>query len=202
MVSEEDSEEEEEDEIISEAAEYSPKSEFSKPKIIYDAMERCLVARAKEMKAGYYNTKLTKEGIPIKQWVEDTRQIFIGSVIAAQTCLNPEIKQEEAFKKRIDKYEKDKETIKKKYIYKERIQKNNKGRVMWVMTGTEFIPDIDAKVIVQDVFDQRKAIEIIGGWNNYTNSYWNELVEVYDKILATLNDLINNLNYFKMGVRF
>lgn len=192
----------EEDEIISEAAEYSPKSEFSKPKIVYTAMEKCITDRGKEMKAGYYNTKLTKEGAPIRQWVEDTRQVFIGSVIAVKTCLSPEIKLNEPYKKLIEEYEKKKEELKKKYIYKERVQKNEGGIVMWVETNNNFIPEIDAKVIMKDVYNPSTAIEVIGGWNNHTNSYWNDSVEIYDKILATLNDLINKLNYFKMEIRF
>ena len=62
---------EENDEIISEEAEYSAKSEFSKPKIVFNAMQKCIESRAKEMKPGYENTKLTRDGLPIRTWIED-----------------------------------------------------------------------------------------------------------------------------------
>lgn len=194
--------EQDEDEIISEAAEYSPKSEFSKPKLVYTAMEKCINARGKEMKAGYYNIKLSKEGAPMKIWIEDSRQVFAGTVMAVKTILSPEIKLNPDYRKVIEKHISKIKEIKNKYVYEEKKLVNNDGVMLWIKNGMRYIPEIGTKVIMGDVENPENATSTIGGWDNYTNCYWNETVEIYDKILETLNDLINKLNYFKVGIRF
>ena len=72
-------------------AEYSPKSEFSKPKVCEDATRKCIELRAKEMRKGYFNTTFSKEGLPQKTWIEDSRKAYCSSVIALLRLMSPEV---------------------------------------------------------------------------------------------------------------
>lgn len=183
-------------------AEYSPKSEFSKPKIVYEAMQKCMNSRGDEMKAGYYNTKLTPEGIPIRTWIKDSRQVYIGTVIALRGLLSPEIKLNPKYKERMDSSKEKLLEFHNKYVYSERIRSSKDGRMIWVKTGRKYIPEIDDFVLIQDANRPQQAMESKGAWNSFVNSYWNECVTVYDEIFECLNDLINNLNYFKQAISY
>ncbi len=190
------------DDIDSDEAEYSSKSDFSKAKIIYEAMQKCIEARGKEMKAGYYNNKVSNDGSVIKMWVEDSRQVFVGTVNVLRGLLSPEIKNEPAYKDVIKKYYDRKKTIRQNYIYKEKKPVNNNGRLTLQPTGREFIPEIGATVAIPSLINPQLANISPGGWDNNINAYWDELVTLYDYIFAVLNDLINNLNYFKQVVAY
>lgn len=198
----EDYDEEDDEEL----AEYSPKSDFSKAKVVEDAIRKCIEARGKEMKAGYYNTKLTKEGDPIRMWVEDSRQIFIGTVIALRTLLFPEIKTDTTCKESLKKIDEKKKQILDKYSYKEKsLERDTKTRRMiWKENGNKIMPEIDAVVVAFNPMNPQVAKEIRGGWNLYTNAYWNDLVDIYDRTFATLNNLIgsDSINYFKTKSSF
>ena len=130
-------EKEEEDDIIDGFAEYSPKSEFSKPKITFDASERCMQLRAKEMKKGYFNTTISKEGFPIKVWIEDSRKSFCSSVDALYSLLVPEILEDKKEKKEsgkehpIDKIKKRIKELFEKYAYYVQEPKYNKGKLIF-----------------------------------------------------------------------
>ncbi|HEA46776.1 MAG TPA: hypothetical protein ENH99_03260 [Candidatus Pacearchaeota archaeon] len=190
------------DDIDSDEAEYSSKSDFSKAKIVYEAMQKCIAARGKEMKAGYYNIKLSNDGSPLKMWVEDSRQVFIGTVESLRGLLSPEIKNEEEYKKSITTYYEAKKTIKAQYVYKEKLPENEKGRVLLKESGRNFIPEIGTTVILPDLKNPSLGQNIPGGWDNNINAYWDEMVVLYDYIFAVLNDLINQLNYFKQAVAY
>lgn len=188
--------------IESDNAEYSAKSDFSKAKIIYDAMQKCIQARGKEMKAGYYNHKVSNDGSILKMWVEDSRQVFIGSVEVLRGLLSPEIKNEKEYKNAIKKYYEHKNSIKKIYEYHEKMPENEKGKILLKKTGRSFIPEIGLAVIVPDLRNPVMGKSVMGGWDNNVNAYWDELVILYDYIFAILNDLINHLNYFKQSIAY
>ncbi len=184
-------------------AEYSLKSDFSKAKVAEEATKKCIDARGKEMKAGYYNTKLTKDGQPIRTWVEDYRQIYIGTVIALRNLLSPEIKNNKNCKQSLKKLDEDKKKIFDSYCYTEKIQEINKiGRLVWKDDSRKMIPEIDDVVVVKNPGNPSMGLRGKGHWNLYVNAYWNDLVDVYDKIFATLNNLIDSLNYFKQKSSF
>ncbi len=190
------------DEIDSDGAEYSSKSDFSKAKIVYEAMQKCIDARGKEMKAGYYNNKISNDGSILKIWVEDSRQVFIGTVEVLRGLLSPEIKNEDAYKKVIKNYYERKKTIRNNYIYKEKTATNKNGTIMLEETKRKFIPEIGAMVIIPSIQNPKLAQQARGGWDNYVNAYWDEMIILYDYIFAVLNDLINHLNYFKQAVAY
>ena len=193
-------EETNEEEVISEGAEYSPKSEFSKPRIVEKAIMLCIEARGREMKAGYYNTKITKDGQPIRIWVEDARKVFVGRVDALISILSPELIGYDK-KEKVENLLKKKEETLKKYCYQEQVlKKGETNRLVWIPNNNVIMPEIDDTVVIVNPQRPNSAVEIKGGWNLKVNAYWNELIEIYDKIFSQLNNLIDNLNYFKQGI--
>ncbi len=192
------------EEVVSEGAEYSPKSEFSKPRICEKAIMLCLESRGSEMKAGYFNTKIDKNGDPHKSWVEDSRKVFIGKVNAIKCLMSPEIGESKTTKEKIKELDEKVKKIFESYSYKEvEMKKNKSNRLVWIKTGNKIIPEIDDPVVIviNPQFPNKASFQK-GGWNLKVNAYWNELVEIYDKMFSQLNNLAHELNYFKTGVSF
>ncbi len=190
------------DDIDSEEAEYSSKSDFSKAKIIYEAMQKCIEARGKEMKSGYFNNKISNDGSITKIWIEDTRQVFVGTVEILRGLLSPEIKNTPKYKEVIKKYYDRKKEIKENFIYVERLPELQNGRISLKETARKFMPEIGSIVIIKDIRNPSIGKQVRGGWDNQVNAYWDELIVLYDYIFAVLNDLINHLNYFKQQIAY
>ena len=165
-------------------------------------MQKCVEARSKEMHKGFWNTKVTKDGLPIRTWNEDSRQVFIGCVIALKSILSPEILQEADYKTKLEKFEEKIKESKETYSYKEVEEQLRDGRSMWIKTGKTFIPEIGSSVIVQNSKRMKIGSPVLGGWDNKVNIYWEVVLEQYDKIFACLNQLINKKNYFKQRVSY
>ena len=186
------------DEIISEAPEYSIKSEYSKASLVFKASETCRDLRSTEMSKGFYNYKLNKEGeIIARVWNPDSRKSFIASVEALRILLTPEISRNENIKKRI-------------ILLKE---KEKKLLEDYSITEEEetFIPEIGfKKFITRSVSrgdnstkpNRNESIEQVGYYDLKTNNYWNKRVYISDNLFETLNILIDALNYFKAGASF
>ena len=194
------------DGIIEEFPEYSPKSDFSKAEIVKIVVQRCCEVRANEMKSGYWNMSVSKIGTPIKEWHADTRKQFISAVDSLRSLLNPEVRRDERFKK-IEKQimEKCKE-IWNKYAYADirvtqSVDNNNvQSGVSYKKTGNKYMPDIGASVVMITGLNRFKVSQ--GGWDNYVNAYWDNLLSLYDNIFASLNDLIDRNNYFKQKLHY
>ncbi len=190
---------EKKEEVVSELGEYSPKSDFSKAKLVYDAIQKCIEARGKEMKAGYENTKLTKDGLPITTWIPDARQIYVGCVVALQCILSSEIISNKNYNEKIkgcDGKIKENEAT-HSYEELEKELEEGTGRVKWVKTGQKFIPEIGSVVVMPSVRVPGLGNSIKGGWDSKTNLYWSAVIKEYDKMFSYLNQLVNKLNFFK-----
>ena len=202
------------DDIIDGFAEYSPKSEFSKPKIVFDASERAMVLRAKEMKKGYFNTTVSKEGLPIRHWVEDSRKSYCSAVTALSSLLIPEFLEDDGYKEKakaakeaneewtnpIVKIKKEILTCFKKYAYYVLILDKTKKEIIRYVNGDKyFMPEVDAVVSIRKIFPDgsEELKEIPGHWNQYIDAYWNEMVILNDKLFEELIRIIHRLNYFK-----
>ncbi len=205
------------DQIIDGGAEYSAKSDFSKPKIVFTANEICIQLRSKEMKRGYFNTTISKDGLPIRTWVEDTRKAYCSSIIALSSLLTPEILEDDSFseqekkfkdnpknkdkvyKNPIDKVEEDIDKCFKKYAYYVLEPKNINGNINYIKTDKYFMPEVDEVVSIRKVFPDfsEELIESPGCWNKYINAYWNEMVIHQDKLFKELMRIIHRKNYFK-----
>jgi len=189
--------------IIQEAPEYSPKSDFSKAEMVKLAVMKCIEMRAQEMKAGFWNTKLTKDGFPIKEWKADSRKQFVSSVDALRSLMNPEILRDSIFKKAQEKFIEQLKKLWDSYAYEEMqltMKQDGKtygGVPIYKKTGRKYMPDVGANVVVPENVFSNQASAGKGLWDERVNAYWDNLLFLYDQIFATLNDLIDRNNYFK-----
>ena len=200
---------EDESSWIDEGAEYSPKSEFSKPSVVEDATRKCFELRSKEMKKGYFNTKFTKEGMPLKVWIEDSRKAYCSSVIALKHLLMPEIladkiTNKKGKKKRTPVYKDIKlGTILKKYSYFILEKKEINGKTRYIKTDRYYMPEMDESIFIRKIFpdDNEELLKINGRWNPYVNAYWDHMVKKCDLMFSELMRVIHRLNYFKQSLR-
>lgn len=198
-----DNNEDDEDNIIEESPEYSPKSDFNKAKLADDAVRKCIEVRGQEMKAGFWNTKLTREGQPIREWKEDSRKAFISTVKALRALLNPETRRDKIF----PVFEKDIEAKLKAlwdlYAYEEwatTLKEDSRvygGIPIFKKSGRKYMPEINSEVNIQTNPFAKHMSPIRGGWDLQVNAYWDQVLDVYDKIFAALIDLSDRCNYFK-----
>ena len=196
--------EEEIDEEISSGAEYSPKSEFSKPKLVEQTVLKCVESRSQEQREGYFNYKLDSQGNPIaKIWVPDSRKVYDSHIMALRNLLSPEIKNNKKYQKVEGEIAEEKKKLFERHGYKVRKQEWDKsGRAKWVETKEVLMPEIDELVVCEDPRSQGSAVQSKGLWNSHVYAYWNELTPLNDKLFAALNELVDSLNYFKQKARF
>ena len=186
--------------------EYTKKSEFSKAKVVEDAIRKVEECRSQEMKEGYYNYSTSPNGDMKKVYIPDSRKEFIGAVESLISILTPEIRRSNEMVKVLEYFKKNKQELFDKYAIK-RIFKNGNG----LKEGESYIPNIDDEtpsMITQ--LDTRgfklgsKVNYDKGVYNYNANSYWDGIVELYDFLFAELNVLISSkkVNFFKQGASF
>ena len=191
-----------------EGAEYSKKSGFQKPDLVQDAVRKVIEAMGSEMRSGYFNYTSSNSGESNKVYVEDTRKKFMGTVYALYCLLSSEIGIEEGKTKGtmdmtfISSFE-----SKKKAIFDERavsptwIDSNDKAIVS--NKDRKYIPELDEEVIYYELektgtYSCKKIRKTAKGyWNAQVNEYWNEILELHQKLFSELNKLIASTNYFK-----
>ena len=189
----------EQDETISEGAEYSSKSEFSKPKLVEEAIRKCVEARSKEMRSGYYNYKFDKSTDSyVKIWIQDTRKIFDAHIKAVRNLLSPEIKADSIYLSKEKKIKEEMKNIFNKHCYTIRFLENH----IWKFTDQKVIPEHDEEVICNLTNGSNTADKIKGGWNLHTTIYWDEITIGNDIMFGMLNDLVSRINYFKQKVNY
>jgi len=181
-------------------AEYSKKSEYSKPAVIQTQVMKCNDLRSKEMVEGHTIRTFDKSGNYKVIDIPDTRQPFIGGVIALRTNLTPEILREDNIKKSIGKIDEDAKNLFEKYKYKELILVFRERTPKLVYSGNEYIPKKGA-ILVNNINRSSgkppSENKVEGFWDNKISAYWDEMVLLYDKLFAELNILIDINEYFK-----
>ena len=186
---------------LSDAPEYSSKSDFSKALIVADTMKRVLECRAKEMKMGYYNMTVSNDGNEIKTWIPDSRKEFISSVVALKLFLTPEIYRNERVKKYVKEFEESKKDVFEKFCYNE--LKLDETEYKLKETGNKFIPTIDSFIpFIYWEKGVKVKSEKKGVWNDKVQQYWDGMLSLYDKLFEELSCLLDSINYFKSQVRY
>ena len=66
-----------------------------------------------------------------------------------------------------------------------------------ILTGKTWMPNKDERLL--NIYSGHFEV---GLWNNSINSYWDELVTLYDDLFGELNCLIERLGYYKPSRRF
>lgn len=202
---------EEESGWVDAGAEYSPKSEFSKAKVCEDATRKCIELRAKEMRSGYFNTTFSKEGLPLKTWIEDTRKAYCSSVIALRHLMSPEVMKDIPKKKKGETQsttiifnEIDLDKLYNDYAYSILEPITNNGKTIYRASNKSYIPEMDESVKIRKIFPDgnEQLITIAGYWNTNVNAYWNEMVRKCDELFKELMNVMDRLNYFKQQIRY
>lgn len=192
-----------ENNIVGEEAEYAASSEFSKPKLVEESVRKVIESRSKEMCEGYWNYTVSDNGVPLKKWIPDQRMIYDAAITALRNLLNPEIIENKNFQDFEKTFNEAKESLLKKYGYKELIPKQEGTKITYEESKDVYIPRIGDEVLIKkNISGKLTAIEIVGGWNRKTNFYQDEMIKLNDKLFAALNDLIANLNYFKSEISY
>lgn len=182
------------DDIVSESVEYSPKSEFSKPTLVQQSVEKCLILRSVEMRGGYYNYQMNGSDIANKIWIADSRKSFCASVEALRILLTPEISRDDAYKIAISKILENKKKLFDKYSIED--------------NGEKYIPfSGETKVKQRRVLSGRTSFrteeyKVLDFYDKQISLYWNNRLELADDLFELLNSLVDSLNYFKSGARF
>jgi len=99
---------------------YSTEQEqaFSHQGLVMKGMTKCLEAGCKEMRSGYWNTRADRFGNIIKNYIEDTRKVFIECVETLEMIMVCDI--DEDAKKKIDKLKEDLQRVYKKLLNDEK----------------------------------------------------------------------------------
>lgn len=200
-----DNKEDKDENPISAGSEYSSKSEFSKARVILEAIQKCFNARAKEMIPGYFDKKFDQLGVPHMVWTSDQREVFNSSVEGLKSLLAPEIENSEDYKAGSKAIEKKKKELFEKYCYTElKPETNEQHRVIFTPTKNKYMPYKDEKVLITQITpDGRISIkDIVGGWNRRVDFYIDGMVKLNDELFSGMNQLIDSLNYFKSGRKF
>ena len=191
----------------------SSKTDFSYPALVMRAIEDCRIKRAVEMKEGYFNDKLDKQGNVRREWIPDTRKIFFGSVDALNGLLDHKLKKDKEFQKvmfsQVKKNKKGKYKIisegisqKLKKIFNEfAYEKMEAVKEGWKKIDFKYIPQINEEVAILSIKHENKFIVVRGGWNDKVNSYHDAKVPIYDKLFAELVSIVERLGYFKKKSR-
>jgi len=194
-------EENEQEELLDlDEAEYSKKSEYSKPAVIQTQVMRCNELRSKEMVEGHTIRTFDKAGNYKVIDIPDTRQPFIGGVIALKTNLTPEILRELKITESLSKINKEIENLFNKYKHKELVLKFEDRKPILVYSGNEYIPKKGAILVnnIKRSSGKPPSENMVEGlWDNKISAYWDEMVLLYDKLFAELNVLIDINDYFK-----
>ncbi len=113
------------------------KRDFSYPEMVSIAVKKCIEVGGKEMREGYYNTRMDNQGNISRVYVEDTRLEFIESVEQLKAVLEREFDNDakKNIKSHYDSLKKifnvHYEMEKKEWnslSYKEKIKRTEKGR--------------------------------------------------------------------------
>ncbi len=191
------------DEVLEES-EYSRKTEFSKAVLASSQVERCLVARSKDMRPGYTTYVVDKNGESHPKIITDTRKEFVSSVEALKNLLSPEIKMKKS--ELVTNYQNKKKELFNKFAYHERLGKrinSQTGNVEWVFSKRLYMPQKGHFILADSEYPQSvKTVRIENGWEDNVDAYWDGMVEIADMLFQELNELIHQIEYFKGETSF
>jgi len=176
-------------------AEYSKKSDFSKAMLAMECMKLTFIARAKEMRKGYYNFKYLPDGNELKIWIPDSRKEYVSAVKGLYIILSPELLGQPELLTKIQAIRKKESSVWKHFAYEE-MNIDNDGIIR--KTGVVFMPEADTEVLIEN---KDSYSRVTGAWDLKIEHYWNSMVELYDEIFEQLSILIHTLNYFKGKIR-
>jgi len=152
---------------------------FSHQSLVMKSMNKVIDTGSKEMKAGWFSTKLDRNGNQVRTYEEDTRLVFISSV---ETCLMVmECDLDIEHRKQIDKLISDKEELKKSLIKQEDDEWKN------------LMPVIKQKLISNG---KGNIMGYLDKDKRFYQIYLEECVNIYREIFKVLTKQTKELDYY------
>lgn len=158
----------------------SKDASFSHEVLVMRVMNKCIESGCREMRSGWFNTKIDKNGNIIRTYIEDTRKQFIESVKSAEMIMYCDF--DDPIKNPIKKL---KEDVKEKY--KELCKDEWK---YWEQLPMSLNNSLTKEGIIfrADKLNRRLP---------FFQDYVEEEVEIYREILKELTLLTKRMNFYK-----
>jgi len=156
--------------------------EFSHSSLVMSAMKKCLEAGTKEMREGWFNERIDRQGNKIRTYIEDTRKAFIESVRSLKMIMAGDI--DYIAKKKIRKYILNIKSKEKEFINCDNEAWNKLTpfeKANYISSGQRHFSMILSNPILQKHFIEYELIQ----WRN---------------IFAELSRLTKRLDYYKAEV--
>lgn len=158
-------------------------SGFSHQGLVMTSLRRSLENGSKEMRAGWIQNKVDKNGNVIRTYIDDTRKSFIESV---ESCLDiMECDLDEEAKKEINSLISSLQELKDKLNKQEDDEWNLYPRIMKLKLTQQ------GKGNINGYFNKDKI---------YYQTYLEESIRTYRKILRCLSKLTKRLDFYKSEV--
>jgi len=153
--------------------------EFSHSSLVMSSMRKCSEAGSKEMREGWFNERIDRQGNQIKTYIEDTRKAFIESVRSLKMIMAGDIDKLASAKLKLYFYlikEKEKELIKYENNVWDKLTPNEK--IIYIKSGQRHFTKMLSNKLLKEHFIEYELKQ----WRN---------------IFAELSRLTKRLDYFK-----
>lgn len=154
--------------------------QFSHSFLVMSVMRKCIEAGSKEMRSGWFNQKIDKNGNTVLTYIDDTRKQFIESVKTAEMILICDYDKD--IKEQIGKIE---EYLKTKYKKLCSLEKNDWEKAHPLIKNSRMQQGIYYKegYLNEDL--------------HYSQVYLEEEVDAYREIFKELTKLTKRLDFYE-----
>jgi hypothetical protein len=150
---------------------------FSHQLLIMQAMDAVFKNGAKDLREGFWNTKIDKNGNAIKTYEEDTRKIFVGSIKGLMMLSHRDYKESKLYKPLIESKIKEID-VRKRHWMNEEIKwwnvLNPFQKQEMMKQGVNIVPGMFCKKL------------------DFDNMYLNEEEELFREIATLIYDFIKD----------
>ena len=151
---------------------------FSHQTLVMKALDTCLTNGSVEMKEGFWNNKIDKQGNVIKLYQEDTRKKFIESVKTLLMLTHRDWKDDEDYSTKIE--------IKKKLLF------NRKN--FWLGEEWKWWKSL-SPLQKQQLIKEGKGVSqgMFNKNNDFDNYFHDEELDIYRELCSLVGDFIKDV---------
>lgn len=156
---------------------------FNHQSLVMIAMKKCLELGSKELREGWWEEKIDKQGNMSKLWHTDTRKEFIEAVksLLMITHCDYQIPELKHINEKIDKLKKKIAERKAYWMDQEWKWWNSLSPLQKSQASRE------GKVVQKGYFNAKLAFD---------NHFYEEELDIYREICTVINDMTKELNYY------